>query len=110
LPGRELQLRYSAPLGPDASRLEATPDTWLTRYEATILVGDLTEDLILIEAAEQTPVDYSDLGDDDGILFWVTRIGVVFAAVVLAIWISLGMARRRRSSEAPRMPGSGPTI
>jgi hypothetical protein len=110
LPGRELQLRYSAPLGPDASRLEATPDTWLTRYEATILVGDLTEDLILIEAAEQTPVDYSDLGDDDGILFWVTRIGVVFAAVVLAIWISLGMARRRRSSEAPRMPGSGPTV
>ena len=107
-PGRRLELRYSAPLGDQAARMGATPETWLTRYEATVPVEDLTEDLVLAAASEQTPVDYSDVGDDNGILFWVTRIGVVIIAAVLAVWISLGMARRRRSSEAPRMPNQPP--
>jgi hypothetical protein len=108
-PGGRLELRYSAPLGDQAERMAATPDTWLTRYEAEFPVQTLREDLILAPASTQTPIDYSDLGDDGaGILFWVTRVGVVVIAAVLAIWISLGFARRRRSSEAPRMPGSGP--
>jgi hypothetical protein len=104
-----LELRYSAPLGQQAARFDATPDTWLTWYEAHWLSQrKLTQDLVLERSEDQTPIDYSGLGDDHGILFWVARIGVVLVAAVLAIWISLGMARRRRSSEAPRMPGSSP--
>jgi hypothetical protein len=53
-------------------------------------------------------VDYAELVDEPpGVLVWVARVGVLLVAAVLAIWISLGMARRRRSSEAPRMPGPG---
>ena len=107
-PGPRLELRYSAPLGARAGRMDATPETWLTRYEANLPLQMLNQDLILTEAAEQTPIDHSDLGDDAVVLFWVTRIGVVIVAAVLAIWISLGLARRRRSSEAPRMPNQPP--
>lgn len=109
LPGRTLELRYSAPLGDQAERMAATPDTWLTRYEANFFVNELKDDLILTSAEQQTPVDFSDVGDgEDGILVWVTRAGVVLVAAVLAIWISLGMARRRRSSEAAQMPNQPP--
>ncbi|MGH2710439.1 MAG: DUF2330 domain-containing protein [Actinomycetota bacterium] len=103
-PGRRLELRYSAPLGGQAERMGASPETWLTRYEANIPVQNLGQDLVLAPAAEQIPVDYSDLGDEDGVLVWVFRVAVVLVAAVLAIWISLGLARRRRSDEAPRMP------
>ena len=107
-PGRSLELRYSAPLGNEAERMEATPETWLTRYEMSMRVEDLTQDLVLAAAAEQTPVDYAELVDEPpGALVWVARVGVLLVAAVLAIWISLGMARRRRSSETPRMPGPG---
>lgn len=108
-PGRSLEMRYSAPLGDLAARMKATPETWLTRYEANLSTTDLVTDLVFARSADQTPIDYSDLENGDRVLLWVARIGVLLVAAVLAIWISLGMARRRRASEAPRMPGSGPS-
>jgi hypothetical protein len=108
LPGDHVSLRYTAPLGDNARRMEATSGTWLTRYEGTFPVDTLTQDLVLTKASDQTPVDYSDLDEDDGILVWVIRVAVVLLAAVLAIWISLGMARRRRSSEAAQMPNQPP--
>ena len=110
LPGDDLELRYTAPLGGNAQRMEATPGTWLTRYEGLFPVDTLTEDLVLERAGEQDPVVFASADDEDGILVWVTRIGVVIVAAVLAIWITLGMARRRRSSEAARLPTPGPGV
>ena len=108
-PGRRLGLRYSAPLGGDAERMNASPETWLTRYEMSVPVQDLTQDLVLTAASEQTPVDYTGLVDEDpGVWTWVTRFTILLAFVMLAVWTSTGMARRRRASEASRMPGPGP--
>lgn len=102
-PGRSLEIRYSAPLGDRAASMQASPETWLTRYEATLNTRDLVTDIVLAPAANQSPVDYSDLGSAQSSrwILW-TAIGIVL--VVLAIVISLGMARRRRADEAARMP------
>ncbi|MDQ4006345.1 MAG: DUF2330 domain-containing protein [Actinomycetota bacterium] len=59
--GRQLELRYSAPLGADAGRLQATPSTWLSRYEGDLRSETLTEDLVFGEAADQTPIDFGQL-------------------------------------------------
>jgi hypothetical protein len=104
-----LELRYSAPLGEQAERLLATPSTWLTRYEANIAVQGLTEDLVFARANDQTSVDYSDLEGGSAILSLAMWILIPLALFILAVWISLGMARRRRASEAPKIPTQGPT-
>ena len=102
-PGGQLELRYSAPLGERAGRMQATPDTWLTRYEATLKTTDLTADLVFARSPDQSAIDYADLGDGQG-GSWILWTAIAIMLVVLAIWISLGMARRRRAEEAPRMP------
>ena len=110
-PGRQLELRYSAPLGDQAERMEATPDTWLTRYEMNARAEELTEDLVLTRATEQSAVDYANLldgGGSQGSFAWVMPVAIGIVGVALAIRISVGMARRRRAGEAARMPGSGP--
>lgn len=103
-PGNQLELRYSAPLGEGrADRMQATPGTWLTRYEASLVTTDLTTDLVFARSPSQTAIDYSNLtGDGSGSWILWTAIGIVL--FVFAVWISLGMARRRRAEEAPRMP------
>lgn len=104
-PGRRLELRYSAPLRGNAPRLDASAGTWLTRYEASFDVPALTDDLVLVRAEEQAPLDYSDLADES--VAWLSWVLIPLALVLLAIWISMRMARRRRVAEAARMPGSG---
>jgi hypothetical protein len=107
-PGKRLELRYSAPLGGEADRLGATPETWLTRYEGNLRVGELTEDLVLSRASDQSVIDYADIGDgQNGSWILWTAIGIVLFA--FAIWISLVMARRRRAQEAARMPTQIPS-
>ena len=108
-PGSRLELRYSAPLGDQSGRMEASPDTWLTRYEATFSSAKLDRDLVLARSTDQTAIDYSDIAEGNGIVVWLTRIGVMLIALILAVWISIGMARRRRTGEAPKMPTQGPT-
>ena len=107
LPGDQVHLRYAAPLGDDARRMEATPETCLTRYEARFQVDALTEDLVLSRAADQTPIDYASLGNE-GNGSWITWVAISVVLVTLAVVISLGMARRRRAEEAPRMPTQVP--
>jgi hypothetical protein len=106
--GPKLELRYSAQLDDQARRMNATPDTWLTRYEGNMPVKRLDRDLVFSAAAVQEPVVYSDPGEGILIRTLLMGLGVVLLAAMLAIWISLWMAKRRRSSEAPRMPGTGP--
>lgn len=108
-PGPQLELRYSAPLGRNAAQLDASPETWLTRYEASFPVRELTDDLVLVRAEDQARVDYSGVGSDDGGIAWLPWVVIPLALVLLAIWISVWMARRRRLSEAARMPGQGPS-
>ena len=107
-----LELRYSAPLGARASRLDATPDTWLTWYQGNWLSQrKLTQDLVLERSADQTPIDYSSVREEvESERFWsrVQQAAVVLAAAALGVWISRRMARGRRASEASRMPGPGP--
>jgi hypothetical protein len=102
-PGNQLELRYSAPLGGAAGRMQAAPDTWLTRYEASLVTTELTSDLVFARSPDQSAIDYADLGDgtSGSWILW-TAIAVVF--LVFAVWISLAMARRRRAAEAARMP------
>ena len=91
--------------------MEATPDTWLTRYEMNAPAEQLTEDLVLTRATEQSAVDYANLldgGGPQGSFAWVMPVAIGIVGVALAIRISVGMARRRRAGEAARMPGSGP--
>jgi hypothetical protein len=38
----------------------------------------------------------------------VMPVAIGIVAATLAIWISVGMARRRRAGEAARMPDQGP--
>ncbi len=108
----QLELRYSAPLGDQASRLDATPDTWLTWYEGNWLSQrKLTQDLVLERSTDQTPIDYSNLRDElesQRFWLWIQRIAVVLVAALLGIWISRRMARARRASEAARMPTQVP--
>ena len=103
-PGNQLELRYSAPLGEGpADRMQATLGTWLTRYEATFVTTDLTTDLVLARSSNQTAIDYSDL-TGGGSANWVLWTAVAIVLFVFAVWISLAMARRRRTAEAARMP------
>ena len=106
-PAKRLELRYSAPLGTEADRMNASPETWLTRYEGNLRVEDLTQDLILSRAADQSVIDYADIGDQEsGTWILWTAIGIVL--FTLAVVISLGTTRRRRAAEAARMPTQVP--
>ena len=110
-PGPELELRYSAPLGEDAGRMQATPDTWLTRYEATLVTTELTTDLVFARSPDQAAIDYAAIdAGTGGTGGWILWTAIAFVLVVLAIWISLGMARRRRAEEAARMPTAPPSL
>jgi hypothetical protein len=54
-----LELRYTAPLDRlEASSLGVTPGTWLTRYEALWAPPDLTADLVVEPAADQSAVGF----------------------------------------------------
>lgn len=108
-PGKRLELRYSAPLRRDADRMGATPETWLTRYEGNLRVEELTQDLVLSRASDQSVIDYADIEDGESSA-WVLWVAIPLALVVLAIWISVRMARSRRAEEAARMPSQAPPL
>jgi Uncharacterized protein conserved in bacteria (DUF2330) len=107
-PANQLELRYSAPLGEGpADRMQATLGTWLTRYEATFVTTDLTTDLVFARSPVQSSIDYPELVAGQG-QNWILWIAISLVLLVLAIWISLRMAHRRRAEEAPRMPTQVP--
>ena len=106
-PGRRLELRYSAPLGADASRMDAAPGTWLSRYEGNLRTRDLSTDLVFAPSAEQERINYEELASDlatQRTWIYVQRIAIPLAFVLFAIWVSIWLARRRRAHEAARMP------
>ena len=109
-----LELRYSAPLGDKASRLDASADTWLTWYQGQWLSQrKLTQDLVLERSADQTPINYSSVREEvesERFWFWMQRIAVVLVAGLLAIWFSMRSARARRTAEAPQMPTQMPPV
>jgi len=107
-----LELRYSAPLGKEASKLEAAPQTWLTWYESSgMSVNRLTQDLVFARAADQTPIDYSDLRaelETQRNWIWVQRIAFPLGGALLGVWVGRRIRRSRRASEAARMPNPPP--
>jgi hypothetical protein len=104
--GNRLELRYTAPLDRlDATSLGVTPGTWLTRYEAMWEPPDLTDDLVLEPAADQSAVGFGWLLEEYASArrgVYLARGALIAAPILLASgvggWLVVRRRRRRRTA------------
>lgn len=101
-----LELRYTAPLDRrDATSLGVTPGTWLTRYGALWAPPDLTADLVLDPATDQSAVGFGWLLEEYASArrgVYLARAALIAAPVLLASlvgwWLVVRRRRRRRTA------------